>query len=299
MIKLFNPVLLIFVLAITTSVIAQADKTSKKLIIINLGQLSQPPLIDGELSEWAGENWHLLSLKPAMTNDTQKLPEEISLQIKTAIIGEIFYVAAKWPDSSHSVEYKNWVWRGNKYHRDKKLDDMFALRFDMAGDYNQCMISKSNYSVDVWLWSSGRSNLTRYAEDMNHHISTRLIENAAEYEYKNETGPATIIYIKKKKDSGVAAYKNVRIKRKKNRGKKLNSIKIIDNPSGSIIDVQAKALWSEGFWHLEMARKLNTGNTDDVDLSSRDNIKGAIAIFNHNSAEHKNKSSTLLFKLKP
>ena len=91
----------------------------------------------------------------------------------------------------------------------------------------------------------------------------------------------------------------MRINRKKQAGKKIASIKVTDNPSGSIIDVKAKGQWSDGFWHLEMARKLSSNNSDDVNLAARDNIKGAIAVFNHNSSEHKAKSKTLLFNLKP
>jgi hypothetical protein len=281
------------------SFLAQAEESQDPAIVVNLGSLSQAPIIDGEISEWGNDEWSTLILKPAMKKNEKKLPEALNVELKTAIVGDMFYVAVKWPDAEANLEYKNWVWRMNKYKRDKKKDDMFALRFDMGGDYNQCMISKSDYKVDVWLWSSGRSNLTDYAEDMNHHMSTRLIENAAEYEFKREDGTMATIYIKKRKDSGKAPYKNARIKRKKKIGKKINSIKLVDKPSGSVIDVKAKGKWLDGFWTLEMARKLDTANKDDVVLSGRDAIKGAVAVFNHNSSEHKNNSNTLLFKLKP
>jgi len=262
---------------------------------ITLTALSKTPTVDGELTEWGSDKWHPIILKPAQEKHEKKLPAELLVELKIAILDGMFYMAAKWPDSKPDLEYKNWVWRANKYRRGKKLDDMFAIRFDMEGDYNQCMISGSSYNVDVWLWSSARSNLTDYAEDMYHRISTRYIENAAEYENKQ----GKTVYIKKKKDAGIASYAYKRINRKKKQKDKLSSVKVIENPSGSVIDVKAKAKWKNGKWYIEMARKLDTGNEDDVLLKDKKNIRASIAVFNHNASENKNKSNTLLIQLNP
>ena len=70
---------------------------------------------------------------------------------------------------------------------------------------------------------------------------------------------------------------------------------MLANPSGSLIDVKAKGIWNNGEWTLEMSRKLDTGNADDVSLSQVKTIKGAIAVFNKAGAEHKSFSETMVF----
>ena len=87
---------------------------------------------------------------------------------------------------------------------------MFAVRFDMGGDFNSCMIAEADYDVDVWLWSAARTDPHRYANDMWHKITMNPIEDAAEYESEN----GTVIYIKKGADAGRPGYKNAKVKKR-------------------------------------------------------------------------------------
>ena len=70
----------------------------------------------------------------------------------------------------------------------------------------------------VWLWSAARTNPSGFAEDMTHLVTTRMIEDAAEYEPADKK----TIYIKKSRDAGNAPYKLLP-RPKEHRGDKLPS----------------------------------------------------------------------------
>ncbi len=67
---------------------------------------------------------------------------------------------------------------------------------------------------------------------------------------------------------------------------------------GSVADIEAKGVWREGYWHLEMRRKLDTGHADDANLAASPERLGAIAIFNQGYAEHKSVSGTLRLRFR-
>ena len=259
---------------------------------IAVGQVQSAPTIDGDLTEWGTDGWITVAVKPSIEDDKDNLTGKLDVELKTAVQGDMFYLAARWPDSKEDLEYKNWVWKRKKYKRDKKLDDMFAVRFHMSGDYDSSMIAEKTYTADVWLWSAGRSNQAGYANDMSHLITTKMLENAAEY--KGPTGK--IIYIKKSTDEGSPIYENLKINRKKKQDDKLTSIAIKDNASGSVADVRSKGVWKDGSWYLEMSRKLDTGYPDDVAFKSGESLLGAIAVFNKGEMEHKSASGDLIFE---
>ena len=256
-------------------------------------KLSAEPIIDGQLNEWIDSSWQSIPISPAMEKDRKNKVGKINVELQAGIINDMIYFAARWPDSKADINFRDWIWKGNKYKRDKRADDMFAIRFDLDGDYHNCMLSQRNYVVDTWLWSSGRSNQTGYAEDLSQHISTSMIENAAEYQVDD----GKMIFIKRYKDQGTPIYKSKKINRKKKGEPRVSSVEVVDTPSESQIDVEAKGEWLDGYWHLEMRRKLDTGYSDDVSLQGKKIIDGAIAVFNGSGAEHKSNSGTIHFDL--
>ena len=250
--------------------------------------------VDGNLGDWGQVGWQQIQIAPAIENDAKNFTGKMTVSLAARTLDGYIYLAARWPDKKANTTYKNWAWKGNRYRRGKELDDMFALRFEMNGDYDSCMLSQKDYGVDVWLWSAGRSNLSGYAEDLTHTISTNMIENAAEVEDKD----GRIVYIKKYKDKGSPIYKNSRPKRKVFAGKLIKGINP-GTPSGSMADVKAAGQWLDGHWILEMSRKLETSHADDIKLSKGKSIRGAIAVFNKSASEHKSNSGTLIFDLLP
>lgn len=257
---------------------------------VAVSALSTAPVVDGDLSDW-GDGWRKFRINPAMDGDDKNRTGTLDVELQVGIAGEELFVAARWPDDKADTTYKPWEWKRNKYQRGKDRDDMFAMRFDMAGDFDSCMLADADYDVDVWLWSAGRSNLRNYATDMWHRITLNRLENAAEY----KTPGGATVYIQKSADDGLAGFENTRPERNKFQQDRLPGIELTDGPSGSIGDVTARGEWKDGYWQLELKRRLETGHSDDIAFKPGSKIKGQIGIFNQGYAEHKSVSGVLEF----
>jgi hypothetical protein len=262
--------------------------------------LAAPPAIDGSLAEWGSTGWIKVPITPAVPKEDRAklgLAGEDSnftgtslVQLKAGVSQGRLYLAARWPDDAPNTEYKGWDWRGDRYVESKKREDMFAVRFHLDGDFDRSMLSGKTYRVDVWLWSAARTDPLALAEDMLHSISSKQIEDAAEYSLRDRG----TLYIKKQRDAGGSLYQNLRAP-KELATEHLPGVKLSSSPGGSIADVKAKGLWKGGFWNLELSRQLDTGNADDVRFRPGQKILGQIAVFNRGWDEHKSVSEPLLF----
>lgn len=253
--------------------------------------MSVKPEIDGDLSDWQAQEFETIPISSAIKDDEDNRIGESSVELASRIVGDRIYFAARWADSSESLVYRPWVWRGTRYRRAKIQDDKFALRFEISGEYNRSMIVNADYVVDVWVWSSARSNLIGIAEDQIHTISTSPIENAPEYESEN----GTIIYIDRIDDSGTPGFTATKpANRKVKTESQLASIEVAGLPEGSIADVSARGVWKDGFWTTELSRELDTGNSDDRAFRSGDRVHFQLAIFNESQEEHKSISEPAL-----
>ena len=268
--------------------------------VIPVTRLSAAPQVDGSLADWPREGWTAVKVSPAVAaNEREKFgldPEDrnltgsLTVELRAGVFGDRVYVAARWPDDAADTEYKGWEWAGGRYVEGKRRDDAFALRFHLSGDYDRTMLSAKSYVADVWFWSAARTNPSGYAEDWTHQVSTRMIEDAAEYAVK---GVGTV-YIKKLRDAGIGPYRALP-RPKERSGDRLPSFEVVRSPAGSVADVQARGRWAAGAWSLEFARKLDTGHADDVAFAAGKKLLGQVAVFNRGADENKSVSEPLLF----
>lgn len=268
--------------------------------VIAVNVLNLAPKVDGRLGEWGSDGWTAVAIRPALEkpdrtrlgldpNDDRNHTGALTLQIKAGVHGGRFYLALRYPDATADIEHRLWEWRGDKYAEGKQREDMLAVRFHMAGDFDRSMLSLRDYKVDVWQWSAARTNPVGIAEDMTHHMTTAMLDSAAEYTLPD----GKTIYIRKQRDAGDAPYRMLpRPKEKK--GDRLPSFER-GTASGSAADVAAKGEWSAGQWQLEFARLMATGNGDDVEFRRGQRVLGQIAVFNRGYSEHKSISEPLLF----
>lgn len=268
--------------------------------VVPVTALPQAPKVDGSLGEWGSDGWVKVPVKPALDRaEREKFgmsPDEdknqtgsLTVQLKAGVNGGRFYVAVKYPDDAADTAHKNWEWRNEKYLEGKQREDMFAIRFHMAGDFDRTMLTTKDYKADVWLWSAARTNPTGIAEDQVHHMTTAMTENAAEYSLPG----GKTVYIRKQRDAGTAPYKMLP-RPKENKGDKLPSFENL-TPAGSAADVAAKGEWAKGHWQIEFGRALTTGTADDASFKPNEKLLGQIAVFNKGYSEHKSISEPLLF----
>jgi len=281
-----------------------AAQTPQTPQTIPVARLSAAPALDGSLGDWPKDGWSSVKVVPSVpVADRAKFgldPEDrnvtgtLTVELRAGVFDGRVYLAARWPDDAADTDYKGWEWLGGKYVEGKRRDDMFAVRFHLKGDYDHSMLSAKSYVADVWLWSAARTNPMGYAEDWTHQVSTRMIDDAAEYEVKG----VGVVYIKKLRDAGTSVYKALPRPKEKT-AEKTPSFELVKTPSGSVADVTAKGRWSGGKWSLEMSRKLDTGHPDDAIFGSGTKLLGQIAVFNRGSDEHKSVSEPLLFDFSP
>ncbi|NGZ05949.1 MAG: hypothetical protein G8237_06285 [Magnetococcales bacterium] len=251
--------------------------------------LERAPVIDGDLGEWSSVPAHTIPVTPTLEKDEQNRVGTGDVVLRVGVHGDRFHMALRWPDETPDEKFRPWRWRNDKYQRTEVRDDQFVVRFHMSGDYDSCMLSKTNYQVDVWRWSAGRSNPAGLAEDQMHIISLDPMEEAAEF-----LGPYGTTYLLKRNDDGEPFYKNAKAPAVK-KGDEEPGIVQSGPGSGSLVDVTAKGVWKEGYWNLEFSRLLNTGHGDDAVLVRGGRISGAIGVFNRAGNEHKSVSGTLNF----
>lgn len=268
--------------------------------LVTMASLPEVPVLDGNLSEWGTSGWHKVQVKPAvepgeraalgLDGEDRNVTGKMTVLLKATVAQGRFFLALRWPDDASDSDYKGWQWAGAKYVEGKQRDDMLAIRFHKQGDFDRSMLAGKSYGVDVWLWSAARTNPVGLAEDWLHLVSSKPIEDAAEYEVKG----SGIVYIKKNRDAGSPIYRNLRAPKEKG-ADRLPSFEVVDKASGSVADVAAKGNWRAGEWRLEMSRRLDTGNPDDVAFEPGRRLLGQIAVFNRGSNEHKSVSEPLLF----
>jgi hypothetical protein len=257
---------------------------------VDVGLLKFSPQVDGDLAEWRSLEPYTIEVAPAIEDDDRNHTGVLEVKLWAGRSETEMYVAAQWPDDTADTDFRPWHWRGNKYRRSKRRDDMFALRFALSGEFNRSMIADANYMVDVWVWSAGRSNRIGLASDYRHRISLSMIENAPDY----ETEGGNTVYIDRMQDQGSIGFRTL----KPGKNKIASRLSSIDfgQASGSVSDVAASGRWQAGQWTLELRRSLDTGHDDDVRFFVGQEIMGQIAVFNRSGGQHKSVSEPLLFR---
>lgn len=225
-------------IAALVSLTAHADQPQQLSVV----PLEFDPQIDGELKEWQTLQPYLVKITPAIENDKQNHTGTIEIKLWAGIRNEMIVVAVQWPDEAADISYRPWQWRGQKYRRSKRRDDMFALRFALAGDFDRSMLAEANYEVDVWVWSAGRSNKAGNASDYKHTISLKMIEDVAEY----ETESGKTVYIDRDRDDGYIGFKTLKPGKTKTATSR-ESIDFSREATGSVADVTARGVWKDGF----------------------------------------------------
>lgn len=253
---------------------------------IKVQTLSSAPTLDGVDREWKGPYIAipLTKTKPDAKSDVQS----VSLQV--GVFGDEVYVIAQWKDSTEdNTLHKPYVWDASKskYGKGTQKEDRFAMQFAVEGDYTTDWFSGNTFTADMWHWKASRSNPLGLAHDKMTLIGTKKSKKAYRVTAKN----GKTIYIHRPSDQGDKLYFTKRYSKKE---KDVMPKYILNkNVQGSITDIKANGVWKNGTWTLEMKRKLNTGNSDDVVLKKGKSIKAGIAIFNHSGNDDHNFSRVL------
>lgn len=224
--------------------------------------------VDGDLGEWNAIGGITVPLAGNGGVD--------SVELKAAVRGDRIYLMASWADTTESRLHKPYQWgeAAQAYGRTKQLEDRFAITLAMAGDFSEDKLSGAEFTADVWHWKASRSDPAGVAHDKMWQVSRTAFPKSKEF--RSDQGET--IYIARPSDKGDRLYRPVKYT---DRAEDIMPRYMVNtSATGSIADVEARGIWRNGRWHLELSRKLNTGNPDDAVIPKAGQIAIAVAAFN-------------------
>lgn len=243
-----------------------------------------PPTMDGSVdSVWTTSKALTVPIREAIGGRSSG-----DVILRALHTSDSLYVLAQWADLTRSDMRDPYIWNSQnaEYERPTTPDDQFALEFPLAGDFQVTMLpAQGSYIADVWHWKAGRSNLGGWVDDKRHIISHEPIEDALVY----SLGGHNTVYMVRPMDEGRPAYAVIP-KPTSFEGEVIPSYEP-QEPNGSVGDIAGKGVHDGRGWTLEMTKKFNTGNEDDMVLDPTMLISCAIArlddelYFNHSVSQ--------------
>ena len=224
--------------------------------------------VDGDLGEWNAVEGIIVPLTGKGGVD--------SVELKAAVRGDRIYIMALWDDTTESRLHKPYQWdeATQAYRRTKQLEDRFAITLAMTGDFSESKLSGAEFTADVWHWKASRSDPAGVAHDKMWRVSRTAFPKAKEF--RGDQGET--IYIARPSDKGDRLYRPVKYTERAEEIMPRYEVNL--SATGSIADVEAGSVWRDGRWHLELSRKLDTGNPDDAVIRNAGQIEIAVAAFN-------------------
>ncbi|MBI2901101.1 MAG: hypothetical protein HYY17_13020 [Planctomycetes bacterium] len=200
------------------------------------------------------------------------------------------YFLVRWKDETKDdAAHKPWTWSAEKnaYVEGTEREDMFALAFELSGEFDDDMLSGKEAVWDVWQWKASRTNPQGYAMDRTHRYTRAKPEGKAK-SCKDRGGKE--IWIARPEDAGDTVEKKQPAPKEK--GDASVPQYLPGTPTGSAADVRAKGTWTDGWWTLELERKLDTGHEDDTRFDVGRTYKMAVSA--HDRTGDMDKSSGVL-----
>ncbi len=252
--------------------------------VVNAAVLAAPIQIDGDPGEWAGMPSHRIALTGRGGVDF--------VEVTFAQHGDMIYLLAIWDDQTESRLHKPYRWDEQtlSYRRTRQLEDRFAISFEMSGEFSNNKLSGAEFTADVWHWKASRSDPAGIAHDKSWRVSRTEFPGAKKF-----TNPdGQVVYLARPSDSGDRLYRAV--KHETRHEDLMPRYEVNLTPNGSVADVRAKGVWRDGRWYLEMARRLDTGHTDDAVIPAAGRILFAVAAFNDVDNERHSLSQTFVLQ---
>lgn len=245
-----------------------------------------PPALDGAGADaaWADA--------PAYPVEVQGASGRFTVTLQGLWSAERLWLLVRWPDKEKSDAHRPWVWsnQDKAYAAGREVEDALALAFAREGRMGECMLAGIEATADLWSWRAGRTDPAGYAEDGLLTMSFERITRANSYQTRNGRS----VWIKETADAGSPPYQSQVVGAFA--GERMARY-IPRTPSGSIADVTAKGAWKDGWWTVELSRRLATGDPEDVAFAPGRDGWLSVAVFNHREGTDHSTSKELLVKL--
>jgi len=245
-------------LIILVSIVLICNQETQAGQIVKSYKTSQPPLIDGMATEDVWEN--------VPTVKTFDPIAQVEIQLKSVHNDSMIFFLVTFPDRDESRQHRNWIWNNElqMYIEGPQREDVFVFKWRLDDKTTDLSIfSDEVYTADIWYWKAVRTDPQGFADDKIQRLYNYPMKNT--FEVTSKSGRK--MYIQREGDAGKSAYKSkIYVDYE---GDEVHRY-LLRKPSSSRADVKAKGVWQDGFWTIEFARKLVTGNDDDVNFQTLD-----------------------------
>ncbi len=256
-------------------------------------KVTEAPAIDGKADRaWDG-------VKAVKVTASEGPQGDVEITLKALYTDKDVYFLFQWPDKTASLN-RLYEFDGKEWKKVKGGEDRFNLMWDINNTMKEfpakgctaachkqdkkvtLMTNGPSERMDVWHWKAQRSNPVGYTDDqwLGHELKKDGDEELArgndaktaggysdnwdkeakrpKYAFKEGDKPGPVLL---KKDA-------VEIKDQKFKVGDRLPREVLEKPTGSRGDIEAKAVWDKGRWTLEMRRARDTGDKEnDVQLT--------------------------------
>lgn len=248
--------------------------------------VAAPPALDGVADDaaWAGADTTIVPLTG--------LAAVHEARVAAVIHGDSIHMLVRWPDATEDREHKLWAPKeGGGFSAGPEREDVLAIGFPISGEFTGDMESPVECVWDVWHWKAGRTDPAGFAMDKR-HVNT--LSDPGTKGWSKDLGDGRTLHIRRPEDKGTSATRSIKAPES---GAARTVAYVAQAPSESAADVRAKAAWKDGWWTLELSRRLDTGNADDARLVRGTTIPFALAVLDHGEDDDHNVSPVLTLTL--
>jgi hypothetical protein len=251
--------------------------------------VAEGPKVDGDGGDgaWKAAPETKVVAKGVFPQNSAKSTEVI---LRSVYTDTQVFLLVRWKDETQDDQaHKPWAWDTGKgaYVEGPEREDMFAVAFEHTGPFTGDMLSPEESVWDVWHWKATRTNPQGFAMDRSHRYTRQQWEGKGK-SHTARNGEA--IWIARPEDAGETVEKTQPAPASR-AGDRVPQY-LPGTPSGSAADVKAKGSWSDGWWTLELERRLDTSHPDDVAFDLKRTYKMAVSA--HDRTGDMDKASGIL-----
>lgn len=224
-------------------------------------KVTQAPAVDGDGRDpaWRAAKETKVVAKGVFPANASKSTDVVIRSVHT---GTQVYFLVRWRDETRDDQaQKPFAWDPGKnaYVEGPEREDMFALAFEHTGPFTADMLSPVEAVWDVWHWKASRTGPQGFAMDRTHRYTRQQWEGKGRSHKARDGQP---IWITRLEDAGDTVEKKQAAPATR-QGETVPQY-LPGTPTGSAADVRAKGTWLDGWWTLELERKLDTAHPDDT-----------------------------------
>ncbi|NQU67414.1 MAG: hypothetical protein HQ510_05675 [Candidatus Marinimicrobia bacterium] len=288
------------------------DDNGSTFVGLEVATVTTGPAIDGVGGDAAWDNATSFIMETGTSGEYTNAFGQIDVTLKAVQDDQYVYFLASWADADEDVSKSQWSYHSSGWSQSESEDRLYMMwdtgfnGTEGADCATMChvgdgqMYTTGGGWVDVWHWKAHRTNPLGHLDDKyfdaeigsdgGRHGDAKTIgmySNNKDNGLPLYSGPLTdghFLIIPAGGDvSGFTAF----VDDATTQAMTIPGYILNENADGSRADVEAKGVWNNGFWTLEIKRLLDTDNAgDDVIFVAGNTYQMSFAVTDNSGGDH-------------